>query len=126
MDFVRRVAALASITLLMVGPAVPAHAVATMPTLGQSPEPVSSLIVHYTPGFGPKTAGGGVRGAHYVAGPVRAMLLLGPALGFGMWRLDFSAPVSLATAMRVSAQLMRAPTVISAEPDGKVSIAGTE
>ena len=48
-------------------------------------------------------------------------LTLGAYLGFGMYRLDLAAPISLQLATKVAAELTTSTAVDFAEPNGRVS-----
>ncbi len=77
---------------------------------------VSSLIVRYARGVTP-TVGGAVRGAGLITGNPGNSLTLGPNLGLGMYRIDFTKPVTLAAARVACTQMSQAKGVEFVEPD---------
>ncbi len=82
---------------------------------------VESLIVRYEKGVKPRSKVP-ITGTEHVTSVKRSALSLGNLLGFRMYQVDFSTPVSLAVARRVAAQMTKSTRVEFAEPNGRVSI----
>ena len=81
---------------------------------------VSSLIVRLKQGRS-ITVRGEIRGANRVTGGIGETLMVGPYLGFRMYRIDFVEPVSSVVAERVAGQMSKDPGIAFVEPDSIVS-----
>lgn len=82
---------------------------------------VKSLIVQYVANFVPADRVP-IPGSSKVTDGMRRTLRLGPALGNGMWRVDFVQPVTREVAQRVAAQLQRHRLILIAEIDEQVGL----
>ena len=83
---------------------------------------IGSLLVRFRPGLRPVTSAGDVRGSAFIPARMKVSLRVGKRLGFGIWRIDLSRPVSVREAKRISVFMMKDRNVVLAEPDYPVSI----
>lgn len=83
---------------------------------------VRSLVVQYEDGRSPGPPGSRPAGSARVDERVRALLVTGPELGFGMWRIDFTRPVRPATAREAARDLTASRLIVIAEVDGVVTV----
>jgi hypothetical protein len=121
----RRIARLSIVTIITLScvSGVPAGVIAKSPvdTNISQTKMVESLIVRYGKGVKPRSKVP-ITGTEYVTSVKRSALSLGKLLGFRMYQVDFSTPISLSVARRVAAQMTKSSRVEFAEPNGRVSI----
>lgn len=81
---------------------------------------IDSFIIRYEAGKKP-TSSTPVLGVNKVISINKNTLTLGSYLGFGMYRLDLAAPISLQLATKVAAELTTSTSVDFAEPNSRVN-----
>lgn len=89
---------------------------------GEVADGIGSLLVRFRPGLRPMTRAGEVRGSALIPARMNVSLRVGKRLGFGIWRIDLSRPVSVRQAKRISVFMMKDRDVVLAEPDYPVSV----